>query len=125
MKKGNKFYSIFKFKCPRCHEGDLFKSATYDIKHFQQMHEKCEHCELRYMSEPSFFDGAMYISYAIQVALLITVFTALNILGIAKLGLIIGITIVTALLLIPITFRLSRSVYINLFVKYDPDKRGS
>ncbi|WP_236664959.1 DUF983 domain-containing protein [Marivirga atlantica] len=76
------------------------------------------------MSEPSFFDGAMYVSYAMQVALIITVFTALNILGFAQLWLIISISVGLSLVLIPITFRLSRSIYINLFVKYDPENRS-
>jgi hypothetical protein len=76
------------------------------------------------MSEPSFFDGAMYVSYAMQVALIITVFTALNILGFAKIWLMIGITVGLSFILIPITFRLSKSVYINIFVGYDPDKKS-
>jgi hypothetical protein len=75
------------------------------------------------MSEPSFFDGAMYISYAMQVALIITIFVALNIFGIAELWLIITLCVSLSLLMIPLTFRLSRSAYINLFVKYDPKKR--
>jgi hypothetical protein len=76
------------------------------------------------MSEPSFFDGAMYISYAMQVALIITVFVALNVLGFAELWLIITLSIGLSLIMIPITFRLSRSAYINLFVKYNPDNRS-
>lgn len=124
MRKGNKLYSIFKFKCPRCHEGDLFKSSAYDLKNFQKMNDKCDHCNLRYMSEPSFFDGAMYVSYAMQVALIISVFTALNVLGLAKLWLIISLSVGLSLLLIPVTLRLSKSVYINLFVKYDPNKKS-
>ena len=124
MNKGSKLYSIFNYKCPRCHEGDLFESKTYDIKKFQKMPNNCAHCGLRYMSEPSFFDGAMYISYAMQVALIITVFVALNVLDIAELWLIITLSIVLSLLMIPFTFRLSRSAYIHLFVKYNPDKRS-
>ncbi len=124
MEKGNKLYSIFKFKCPRCHEGELFESSAYDLKNFQKMPKHCSHCGLRYMSEPSFFDGAMYISYAMQVALIISVFVALNVLGFAQLWLIITLSVSLALLLIPLTFRLSRSAYINLFVKYDPEKRS-
>lgn len=124
FKKGNKLYSIFKFKCPRCHDGDLFEAPAYNLKKFQKMPKHCSHCGLRYMSEPSFFDGAMYISYAMQVALIITVFTALNILGIAKLWLILTLSISASILLIPVTFRLSRSAYINIFVKYNPEKRS-
>jgi len=124
MKEGNKLYSILKFKCPRCHKGELFKHSAYNIKGFQKMYEQCNHCNLRYMSEPSFFDGAMYVSYAMQVALIITIFTAMNILGIAALGLIIGLSVAISLVLIPITFRLSRSIYINFFVSYHPERRS-
>jgi uncharacterized protein (DUF983 family) len=124
FKKGSKLYSIFKFKCPRCHEGDLFESHAYNIKKFQGMPEKCSHCGLRYMSEPSFFDGSMYVSYALQVALIITVFVALNILGLAELWIILTLSISLSVILIPVTFRLSRSAYINIFVKYDPEKRS-
>ena len=124
MKKGSKLYSIFKYKCPRCHEGDLFESSAYDLKNFQKMPKHCSNCGLRYMAEPSFFDGAMYVSYAMQVAMIITVFVALNILGLAELWLIITLSISISLLMVPITFRLSRSAYINIFVKYDPDKRS-
>ncbi|MBK6266269.1 DUF983 domain-containing protein [Marivirga sp. S37H4] len=122
--KGNKLYSIFKFKCPRCHEGQLFETPAYNLKKFQKMPERCHHCGLRYMAEPSFFDGAMYISYAMQVALIITVFVALNILGVAELWLILTLCIFLSVLLIPITFRLSKSAYINIFIKYDPDKKS-
>ncbi len=124
FKKGSKLYSIFKFKCPRCQEGDLFESHAYNIKKFQKMPETCSHCGLRYMSEPSFFDGAMYISYAMQVALIISVFVALQIIGFAELWLILTISISLSVLLIPVTFRLSRSAYINIFVKYNPEKRS-
>ena len=124
MKKGSKLYSIFNYKCPRCHEGELFEAKAYDLRNFQKMPKNCSHCGLRYMSEPSFFDGAMYISYAMQVALIITVFVALNVLGFAELWLIITLSVSLSLLMIPITFRLSRSAYINLFVKYDPEKRS-
>ncbi len=124
INKGSKLYSIFKLKCPRCHEGDLFASRAYDLKRFQKMPERCHHCGLRYMSEPSFFDGAMYISYAMQVALIITVFVALNLLGVAKLWLILTLCIGLSILLIPVTFRLSKSAYINIFIKYEPEKKS-
>ncbi len=124
MKEGNKLYSIFNFKCPRCHIGDLFTYGAYNLKKFQKMNAKCPNCKLRYMSEPSFFDGAMYVSYAMQVALIITVFVALNILGFNHLWLMISICVILSVLLIPITFRLSRSIYINIFVKYNPDERS-
>lgn len=123
MRKGTKLYSMFGHKCPRCHEGDLFESSAFNIKNFQKMPEQCPNCQLRYESEPSFFYGAMYISYSMQVALIIAVFAASQMIGIENVWLIIGISSVLSLLLIPVTFRLSRSIYISMFVKYAPEKR--
>jgi hypothetical protein len=38
------------------------------------MKENCSHCGLRYQIEPSFFYGAMYVSYGLNVALGIAAF---------------------------------------------------
>jgi hypothetical protein len=32
------------------------------------MHDNCSHCGLKYQIEPSFFYGAMYVSYGLNVA---------------------------------------------------------
>jgi hypothetical protein len=41
------------------------------------MHEKCSHCGLIYQIEPSFFYGAMYVSYGLNVATGIVAFASL------------------------------------------------
>jgi hypothetical protein len=38
------------------------------------MNEKCSHCGLKYQIEPSFFYGAMYVSYGLNVAVGIAAF---------------------------------------------------
>jgi hypothetical protein len=40
----------------------------------QKMHEKCSHCGLIYQIEPSFFYGAMYVSYGLNVALVLSIY---------------------------------------------------
>ncbi len=122
INKGSKLYSMFLMKCPICHEGNLFKSTTYDLKNFSEMHENCSHCGQKYQIEPSFFEGAMYVSYAMQVALLVIIFVGSHILfdkvnPLYTMSLVIGL----ALLLLPITFRHSRSIWINFFMSYDKD----
>jgi uncharacterized protein (DUF983 family) len=82
------------------------------------MPEKCSHCGLRYQPEPSFFTGAMYVSYALQVALMTTVFVALRVLFNPPMEVYIYTTIGTAIVLLPVTFRLSRAIYINFFFRY-------
>ncbi|MDZ7648535.1 MAG: DUF983 domain-containing protein [Cytophagales bacterium] len=117
--KGSRLYSMIFHKCPRCHEGDLFSSGAYNMKHFIEMPEKCSHCDQRFMLEPYFYSGAMYVSYALQVALFTTVYVALRVLFNPPMEVYMITTIVAAFLLFPVTMRLSRSIYINFFVSYD------
>ena len=120
--KGSKLYSMFLAKCPVCHEGDLFTSKAYDLKNFSDMHENCSHCGQKYQIEPSFFEGAMYVSYGMQVALLVTVFVGSKMLFDKVNPLYaMAFVIALALLLLPITFRHSRSIWINFFMSYDEE----
>ena len=97
------------------------------------MPETCSHCGLRYEQEPSFFSGAMYVSHALQVALFTSVYVALRVLFDPPVDVYVLGTITVALILFPVTFRLSRAIYINFFVGYqgetlnenaDPASRG-
>jgi len=72
------------------------------------------------MLEPSFFYGAMYISYALTVAFAIAIFIICHLLGLGLMTSFISI-IVILILLMPITMRLSRILYINMFVHYIKD----
>lgn len=118
FKKGTKLYSIFKNKCPRCQEGDFFVSKNpYSVKRPLKIHETCSHCKLKYMIEPSFFYGAMYVSYALTVAISIITFVILNFFGLSLLPIFIAI-IAALVLFTPLTLRLSRLIYINIFVHY-------
>jgi uncharacterized protein (DUF983 family) len=122
INKGTRLYSILYHKCPRCHEGNLFKTRAYDLKHFTEMPTKCEHCHQRYALEPSFYSGAMYVSHALQVALLTTVYVALRVLFHPGTEVYIYSTIAAAVVLLPVTLRLSRSIYINFFVRYQKEQ---
>lgn len=118
MKKGSKLYSISKNKCPRCHEGDFFKhSLTLNFKNNLKTHETCSNCGLKYMIEPSFFYGAMYVSYAVTVAMAVVIFLICNFfdrdLVTTLIAIVVGLVLST-----PWIMRLSRLLYINLFIHY-------
>lgn len=117
--KGSKLYSILKNKCPRCHDGSFFKyPVSINFKKVTQLHENCPSCDLKYMMEPSFFFGAMYVNYALAVALVIGIFIIAKVLiGLTILQSFVAI-IVISLLVTPFTLRLSRIIWINLFVNY-------
>ena len=114
--------NILQQQCPRCRKGKLFQSNAYNLKSFAVMHEHCPCCGQRYHLEPSFYYGALYISYGLQVALFATVSVGLYVLvDDAPLSWYLGGVTALALLLFPVIFRLSRSVWIHIFVKYDPE----
>ncbi len=85
------------------------------------MQDTCSHCGLRYQIEPSFFYGAMYVSYGLTVAIGVAAFIIANtILGLDLPKSFVAI-IVALIALMPITARLSRNIYINIFVHFDKE----
>lgn len=115
--KGSKTYSILKHKCPVCHEGDVYKTTNpYDLKKFDKMYDRCSYCHHKYEIEPGFFFGAMYVSYGITVAIAVSVFVGTYVLfpQAEYYHYIINI-ILGMVLLMPITFRFSRIIWMNLF----------
>ena len=120
FKKGTKLYSILNNKCPRCNEGDFYvEKSVWSFKNLLKLHENCSNCDLKYMMEPSFFFGAMFVNYALSVAIGIMTFVLTKVI----LGLSINqsfVSIIVALILFtPISLRLARLIWINIFVTYN------
>lgn len=115
--------------CPRCREGKLFKNPSpYAFGEILKMNETCSVCAQPTELEPGFYYGTAYVSYALTIALSVATFVAWVVL--------IGMStkegdyriwywlVANALLLIalqPVFMRLSRSIWLSWFVKYDPD----
>lgn len=119
--KGSKLYSIAKGKCPRCHEGDFYLTRNpYNLKKFDKMYQHCPVCGQSYEMETGFYYGAMYVSYGLSVALGIALFVTLKVIFDISLEHFMIIIASLLIVLIPPIFRLSRIIWINLFVKYDP-----
>lgn len=60
--------ALTKGKCPQCRMGKVFKNKAINLKRFKDMHVNCPSCSVKFESEPGFFWGAMYFSYAYSVA---------------------------------------------------------
>ncbi|XLS28640.1 DUF983 domain-containing protein [Flavobacteriaceae bacterium M23B6Z8] len=122
LKKGTKLYSILTGTCPKCHSESMYVSANaYNPTQTLKMKERCSHCGTKYKIEPSFFYGAMYVSYAVGIAFAVAAFvisylligTGLKTAFIAIIG--------TMIVFMPVIMRVSRNIWINMFIKYDPD----
>lgn len=119
MKKGQMLYSVLHWKCPQCHEGELFVNPNpYNPNTIGDMPHQCGHCGQKFLLEPGFYYGAMYVSYALTVALSVAVFVAMVVLWEFHTLWFLGLNALVILALFPIIFRTSRAVWINLFVKY-------
>ncbi len=124
FKKGSKLYSIITGYCPRCHMESMYVDKNpFHLAKIYKMHEKCSHCGLHYKIEPSFFYGAMYVSYGLGVAFSVAAFVVSFVLFNSTIETAFIAIVVTLIGLMPIQMRLARNMWINIFIKYRPDWR--
>ncbi len=122
--KGTKIYSIFTGTCPVCHEEHMYTKANpYLLGYTLKMHERCSHCHTKYKIEPSFFYGAMYVSYGVGIIFAGIAFAISHFL--VQLDLLASFFVIcgTLIIFMPIIMRWSRNIWINLFMKYDHKHR--
>jgi hypothetical protein len=88
------------------------------------MNARCPHCDVMLQPEPGFYQGAMYVSYAFAVALIVTIGILLYLLGDPPEWVYITVIIVLTLLLAPLNYRASRVLYLHWFggIKFDASK---
>lgn len=120
--KGTKLYSILFNKCPRCHEGDFLEEKNIlKINKAFKIKEHCPTCGLKYMKEPSFYYGAMYVNYGLSVGVgIITFIVSYLAFNLTLKQSFIPIVIVI-ILTSPFAARWSRSIWINIFEHYNPN----
>lgn len=119
-KKGTKLYSVVRFKCPHCHEGDFFVDRNpYHLATAGDLLDNCPVCARRYTPEPGFYFGGMYVTYAMGVVLFMTIYTAMLLLApgaplwanaLVVLAAIVGLS--------PLLYALSKIIWGNLFISY-------
>ena len=117
--KGTKIYSIITGTCPVCQEESMYvETNPYKLNRVFDMHERCSNCNTKYKIEPSFFYGAMYVSYAVGIAFAVAAFIIsylfLNSTVLTSFFAIVG----TLIIFMPVIMRISRNIWINMFFKY-------
>ena len=119
--KGTKAYSVFKNKCPKCHEGGYFESKNpYNFKTLGKMPDRCLSCGQSFVIENGFYVGAMFVSYAIGAAIFITLWVATSVLfpSLTYWNQVV-IEAIGIVVLFPVNFWLSRLIWININIHYD------
>ena len=125
MPTTSKLKAMLLAKCPRCRRGELFTNSMYGFAS-QKMHENCTKCGLRYEIEPGYFYAAMYVGYAINVAIAVIVGVLTYLVTHEdKSPWVYIITILTvSLLLAQLNFRYSRVILLHMMtprIKYIKD----
>ncbi|HTE31255.1 MAG TPA: DUF983 domain-containing protein [Chryseolinea sp.] len=119
MKTRSAIAAILRMRCPKCREGKMFPTGTLYTTRFMRMNERCSCCHQSFMPEPGYYFGAMFVSYAINTAFFIAAWLAMYvIMDDVSVGAMIMALMVVVVGLLPVTFRLSRVLWIYIFVRY-------
>jgi len=128
IRKGMRLYSILFGACPKCHKESMYVNKNpYALSDTFKMHEHCSHCNTKYKMEPSFFYGSMYVSYGVGIAFAVATFVISYLIFESSLITAFIAIVLTLIGFTPIIMRLSRNIWINLFMSYDKElaKNGS
>jgi uncharacterized protein (DUF983 family) len=118
-------YSIIHSRCPKCNQGEMYADSNmYNLKKLGQMKVQCEYCGQSYEPETGFYYGAMYVSYGLSIiAMFVPAYSLYFLFDIsfgAMLALVLGIYVG----FFPVFFRVSRNIWLNIFVKFNPEAKA-
>lgn len=127
QKRPGYILSVLTNKCPRCREGHIYQvSNPYNLKKITSMKTRCDVCGQPTEIEVGFYYGTSYVSYALAVILCVVSFIAWWLiigfsLSDSRFFWWLGFNAVLLIALQPILMRLSRTLWLSWFVKYDSD----
>ncbi len=117
--------SLLKNKCTRCRKGNIFRySNAYDLKNMMKMYDNCTECGQPLEPEVGFYYGTGFISYGLSVMICVVSF----IIWIITIGISLndsrliwwmGANAILLLGLQPLLMRLSRTIWLAIFIHYD------
>lgn len=98
--------AIIRQRCPRCRRGRIFRGAF-------AMNDPCPECGLIFQREEGYFLGAMYVSYLLSSALILTFYFLVRWLVPEANGFVLtGTAMALYLPFVPAVFRYSRVIWI-------------
>ncbi|WP_452598880.1 DUF983 domain-containing protein [Pontimicrobium sp. MEBiC01747] len=117
--KKTKLYSILTGNCPVCHNESMYSETNpYILNKTLKMQERCSYCKTKYKIEPSFFFGAMYVSYPVGLFFAGLVFVLSYLVFNFSLTTTYVLIVLLMVALQPIIMRLARNIWINFFMSY-------
>jgi uncharacterized protein (DUF983 family) len=112
---GSRVLAIAAQRCPVCLEGRMFAGRF-------RMNEQCPVCGHRFMREPGYFQGAMYVSYVLATAVFLVLAWGGQLLLGRRLGFWGALAAAAAvqMLLVPALYRFSRVIWAHVNVHTQP-----
>ena len=83
----------------------------------------CEYCGQPYEPETGFYYGAMYVSYALSIMAMFIPAYSLYFLFDISFGTMLALVLGIYVGFFPIFFRISRNIWLNIFVKFNPEAK--
>jgi uncharacterized protein (DUF983 family) len=121
----SQFYAALHSKCPKCRTGNMFATPIYTPRG-QKMNSTCPHCNYQFEIEPGYFYVAMFVSYALNIAEMVSLAVGTYILTSSENPWIYAtILLSVAFILSPFNFRYSRVAllyWLTPGVYYEPKR---
>lgn len=112
--------AILRLRCNRCRIGRLFPSRTLSFQRPFDMYTSCPKCGLNYWPEPGFYYGAMFMSsILLSFPFLLFVIVLHWIFGVGLEASMLLLCVAVGLTFV-YSFRVARSAWLGMTVKYDP-----
>lgn len=114
----NRVQACLKGKCPNCEKGNVYeKSGSFSFS-LPKMKENCDECGHRFLKEPGFFYGAMYVSYGLAIAIAVAAFVICqfffeNVLDLRMFGIIATVVVLFSVQ----NYKLSRLIWMYMFTR--------
>lgn len=101
--------AILEQRCPVCLDGPMFAGRF-------RMHEACAVCGHRFLREPGFFQGAMYVSYLLALVLFLALAWSATLWLAPRWGLApaLGAAVAVQMLCVPWMWREARVIWAHL-----------
>lgn len=106
---------VLRTACPRCQRGPVYRRGL-------TMFERCPVCDLKFEREQGYFVGALYVSYAMGIPVvlaLLVLFWRLTDWSVPRL---ILAAAVAFLPFVPVIIRYSRVAWLHIDRTFDPDR---
>jgi len=112
--------ACWNYKCPKCRQGDIFNKPL-QLTDPLAMPKRCQYCNQLMEPEIGFYYGAMMVSYAISAWLFLAIVLILVFYFDWSVNQAMIVVIVLAIVTYLWLLRFSRSMWLHLMVRHDPE----